>query len=351
VNLLPSAEQQELVASARRFVATEMPVGTQAGGGAPDKEGPNKEGRVLWRRMAALGWLSLGVAPDHGGAGSITDQALLFRELGRGLVPGPVLGTALASAVAVAGGRDDLASSLMAGDATAALAEPWRDASAGISDRARVTGCFRVLDLDEADYVTFLTRDGAAVLAAGPLRAVALPLPSPDPSVPVALAQLAGAAGAAGGDGVVVLGERQAAGFAAHGRTLAAGLLVGVLEAVRDMSVAYVLGREQFGKPIGSFQAVKHRCADMAVRCEAAGSLVWLAALSVDAGAPEADRLAASAKALASEYAVASAHDNVQNHGGMGFTAECAAHLYVKRALEWSVTLGSPEVLLAEVAR
>ena len=349
MNLLPSAEQQELVASARRFVATEMPVGTQAGGGAPDKEGPNKEGRVLWRRMAALGWLSLGVAPDHGGAGSITDQALLFRELGRGLVPGPVLGTALASAVAVAGGRDDLASSLMAGDATAALAEPWRDASAGISDRARVTGCFRVLDLDEADYVTFLTRDGAAVLAAGPLRAVALPLPAPDPSVPVALAQPAGAP--AGGDGVVVLGERQAAGFAAHGRTLAAGLLVGVLEAVRDMSVAYVLGREQFGKPIGSFQAVKHRCADMAVRCEAAGSLVWLAALSVDAGAPEADRLAASAKALASEYAVASAHDNVQNHGGMGFTAECAAHLYVKRALEWSVTLGSPEVLLAEVAR
>ncbi|MGC9960666.1 MAG: acyl-CoA dehydrogenase [Acidimicrobiales bacterium] len=337
MNLLPSAEQQELVASARRFVATEVPVGTPAGHPA-----------ALWRRMAALGWLSLGVDNAHGGAGSITDQALLFRELGRGLVPGPVLGTALAIAVAVTGGRDDLASSLMAGGTTAALAEPWRDASAGISEGAGVTGRFRVLDLDEADYVTVLTRDGAAVLAAEPLRAVALSLPAPDPSVPVALAQLEGTDSATE---VVVHDERQADGFAAHGRTLAAGLLVGVLEAVRDMSVAYVLGREQFGKPIGSFQAVKHRCADMAVRCEAAGSLLWLAALSVDAGEPEADRLTASAKALASEYAVASAHDNVQNHGGMGFTAECSAHLYVKRALEWSVTLGSPEVLLPEVAR
>ena len=56
-------------------------------------------------------------------------------------------------------------------------------------------------------------------------------------------------------------------------------------------------------------------------------------------------------KALAAEYAVASAHDNVQNHGGMGFTAECSAHWYVKRALEWSATMGSPEILLAEVAR
>ncbi|HXY45514.1 MAG TPA: acyl-CoA dehydrogenase family protein, partial [Acidimicrobiales bacterium] len=94
---------------------------------------------------------------------------------------------------------------------------------------------------------------------------------------------------------------------------------------------------------------------DMAVRAEAAASLLFVTALTLEkteaAVAAEGRRLAAAVKALASEYAVASAHDNVQNHGGMGFTEECPAHLYVKRALEWSVTLGSPDVLLADVAR
>ena len=77
--------------------------------------------------MAALGWLAIGVPAEHGGAGgAIADQALLFRELGRGLAPGPLLGTALGILIATAGGRDDLAASLMAGETTAALAEPWR---------------------------------------------------------------------------------------------------------------------------------------------------------------------------------------------------------------------------------
>jgi alkylation response protein AidB-like acyl-CoA dehydrogenase len=249
----------------------------------------------------------------------------------------------------------------MAGETVAALAEPWRDASAAVSSSAGVTGRFRVLDNDEADHVAVLTPQAACLVTSGVVRSTARRLPAPDPFVGVSLAQLDEVAAEA-----VLDSPEHAAAIVARGQVLTAALLVGILEAVRDLSVAHASTRQQFGKPIGSFQAVKHRCADMAVRAEAAGSLLWLAALSLerteggmspgaagggDMERSEALRLAASVKALASEYAVASAHDNVQNHGGMGFTAECSAHLYVKRALEWSVTLGSPEMLLAEVAR
>jgi alkylation response protein AidB-like acyl-CoA dehydrogenase len=310
--------------------------------------------------MSGLGWLAVGVPAQHGGVGgSLADQAMVFRELGRGLAPGPLIGTAAAVSIAVLAGRDDLAASLMSGDSTAALAEPWRDPSASVSASSGVSGRFRVLDPEDTDLVAVLAAGGACLVSGDDVRPRARRLPAPDPSVTVSLAELDGASA-----GALLASTEHAGLVAARGRILTAALLVGILEAVRDSSVAYVSARQQFGKPIGSFQAVKHRCADMAVRAEAAASLLWLAALSLDraeldaAGGDgdctdrdEAFRLAASVKALASEYAVLSAHENVQNHGGMGFTAECSAHLYVKRALEWSVTLGSPEVLLAEVAR
>lgn len=362
MNLHPTVEQRELAAAARRFLAAELPVArlerhAGTGRGAGTRTG------AAWQKMAQLGWLATGVPITHGGAGGfLVDQATLFRELGRSLAPGPLLGTTLGITVAALAGRDDLARSLMAGETTAGLAEPWRDPSALVASGSGVSGRFRVLDADDATLVTVVTPAGACLVTAGAVSLTARPLPAPDPSVPVSLADLDGLPAEA-----VVDSAADAPTIVARGQVLAAALLVGILEAVRDLSVAYSSTREQFGRPIGSFQAVKHRCADMAVRAEAAGSLMWLAALSLDkaegaglsvvaggdgAGArSEARRLAASAKALASEYAVVSAHDNVQNHGGMGFTAECSAHLYAKRALEWSVTLGTPEILLAEVAR
>jgi alkylation response protein AidB-like acyl-CoA dehydrogenase len=368
VNLDPTPEQRELVTAARRLLAAESPVtnlgdrvadGNPAGRSRPDSAG-FAGASTTWQKMAQLGWFAIGVGVGDGGAGgSLADQSLLFRELGRSLAPGPLLGTALGAQVAVLTGRHDLATSLMAGEATAALAEPWRDAAAAVSSSAGVSGRFRVLD-DNADHVVVLTPQAACLVKGGTVRSTARRLPAPDPSVPVSLAQLHEAPTEA-----MLDSPEPAAAIVARGQILTAALLVGILEAVRDLSVTYASTREQFGKPIGSFQAVKHRCADMALRAEAAGSLLWLAALSLEradgavptvAGGGASDparalRLAAAVKALSSEYAVASAHDNVQNHGGVGFTADCSAHLYVKRALEWSVTLGSPEMLLAEVAR
>jgi alkylation response protein AidB-like acyl-CoA dehydrogenase len=113
---------------------------------------------------------------------------------------------------------------------------------------------------------------------------------------------------------------------------LAAAALVGIAEATRDMAAEYSKVRVQFGKPIGAYQAIKHRCADMAVRAEAASSQVLFAALSIDEGRPDDAFQAASAKVVASDAAIRNAADNIQIHGGMGYTFEHDAHLYLKRA-------------------
>ena len=107
------------------------------------------------------------------------------------------------------------------------------------------------------------------------------------------------------------------------------------------MSVEYGKVRQQFGKPIGSFQAIKHRCADMAVRAEVARSAVTWAALAVRDGEPDAQFHVHVAKTLATNAALANTTDNVQNHGGMGYTWESDAHLYLKRARVLEHVFGS----------
>ena len=116
-------------------------------------------------------------------------------------------------------------------------------------------------------------------------------------------------------------------------RVLAAAEQLGIIEAVRDMSAAYATTRVQFGKPIGTFQAVKHRCADMAVAAYSTIGQVFQAALMVQAGAPDAAFHAAAAFVIATEGAKTSTADNIQNHGAIGFTWEHSAHLFLKRSL------------------
>jgi acyl-CoA dehydrogenase len=146
--------------------------------------------------------------------------------------------------------------------------------------------------------------------------------------------------------GAAVTGLRRAA------TVLACADAVGGTVRTVEMSVEYAKVRHQFGKPIGSFQAVKHRCADMAVRAEVARSATIYATVSVRDHAPDADYQVAVAKILAAGSYVQNSADNVQNHGGMGFTWECDALLYVKRARAFDTTLGSRRAQLdALVAR
>jgi alkylation response protein AidB-like acyl-CoA dehydrogenase len=118
--------------------------------------------------------------------------------------------------------------------------------------------------------------------------------------------------------------------------------LVGVAQACLDLAVAHAKAREQFGKPIGTYQAISHRCADMFVAVEAARSLAYHAAWAVQTGATEAPLAASQAKACAGEAAVGCAQSAIQVHGGIGFTWEHDLHLYLKRARAGAAMLGTP---------
>jgi hypothetical protein len=122
---------------------------------------------------------------------------------------------------------------------------------------------------------------------------------------------------------------------------LAAAEAAGVAERALEMSVAYGKVREQFGRPIGSFQAIKHRCADMAVRAEVARSAVTFAAVALAEGLDDAPLAVHIAKTLATDAAIRNATDNVQNHGGIGYTWEAEPHLYLKRARLLEHVLGT----------
>jgi alkylation response protein AidB-like acyl-CoA dehydrogenase len=124
---------------------------------------------------------------------------------------------------------------------------------------------------------------------------------------------------------------------------------VGLAAATVDMAVAYAQAREQFGKPIGSFQAVKHLCADMLVRAETARAGLYAAAVTIDQpDVGDAERAAAGGGLLAAEAALANGRACIQVHGGMGFTWEIPAHLYVMRARMYGADMG-PAAELAEL--
>jgi alkylation response protein AidB-like acyl-CoA dehydrogenase len=158
-------------------------------------------------------------------------------------------------------------------------------------------------------------------------------MPSLDLLVPTAIGTVSGAPALCHLDDASALRLRAT--------VLVAAELAGIATATAEQSTQYGKDREQFGQPVGAFQAVKHRCADMAVRAEAATSLVRYAALAVRDGLPDAAFHAYAARAVAARSAVENAQINVQNHGGIGFTWEHTAHRYVTRAQVRARTVGT----------
>ncbi|HLN18527.1 MAG TPA: acyl-CoA dehydrogenase family protein [Acidimicrobiales bacterium] len=287
MNLLPDAAQQALVDAAEAVLSS--------GDADPAV------------RFAA--WAGQGLfAP----AASLTELSLLGRTLGRHLATGPYLGTALAVRLAAAGGHDHLAEELAAGRRPVALAQPV--------DRAAPEGRLLVFDDPRAPLVLVVTPAGATLHPTGGTTPVARH--GLDPLVPMAETELARPA-LAGTEGDRPFLE---------GTLLAAALAAGLAEATRDRSAAHARTREQFGRPIGTFQAVAHRCAAMAIRAEAATCQVSFAALSLDAAEPDAPLQVAAAKVVAVDAAIHNATDDIQNHGAAGCSAEDDAHLYLKRA-------------------
>ncbi|WP_022880446.1 acyl-CoA dehydrogenase family protein [Microbacterium sp. B19] len=304
ITLVPDEEQREIAKSVSDFLEKSVTIATVR----EQSLTPDGVSEDLWASYADLGWLALGVPEEVGGVGlGVAEEMLLFVELGRRLAPGPLRTTILAARIAAAAGREDLVAELVSGERRAGIA---------VGDL--------VVDARPGDLLVVLTETTGSLVEV----AATEPVDGVDPTTRVARATR-------GATAVDVDGP-----FLTIARIHAAAELLGVIEAVRDMSAFYAQTRQQFGVPIGTFQAVKHRCADMAVAAYAVRSQVAFAAVKFDAGEPDASFQAASAYALAARHAQKSTADNIQNHGGIGFTWEQDSHLFLKRAHLLSRLLG-----------
>jgi alkylation response protein AidB-like acyl-CoA dehydrogenase len=332
MDLTLGAEQESIRDAIRAVLADRMPLARVrsliAAGGVD---------RGLWKAAGELGWFGLGVAEQGGGAGyGLSEEMLLFVELGRSLAPGPWLGSVLAAhALAGRAAHRDVLAGVQAvavvDDPNDALGDGRLDGEvAGVADGQAAEG-FLVLGSEAVRYVA-AGSPGVSVEAGGGI----------DPTRPFARVRFAGVAAEAASRDAMLL--RQTA------TVLAAAEAVGIAERTREASVEHGKVRQQFGRPIGSFQAVKHRCSDMAVRAEVARSVTIFAAVALRDREEGAARSAHVAKALAVDAAIANASDNVQNHGGMGYTWEGDAHLYLKRAWLLEHVFGSRTVHLDALA-
>ena len=326
MDLLPTDEQDEIIATVRAQLEREFDLHALA---AHDGAAQVIDD-ALWQRCAELGWFGLGLQEALGGVGyTLAEESLLFAELGAHATPGPFLATVLGGRLAALGGATELRDGILSGEQRIALAEPHGDPDATAG--ATVSGTFRVTDHGGAALCLVMVGNAASIVAAADL--VAEPIPSIDLLVPTSVGTVTGVPALCHLDDASALRLRA--------DVLVAAELAGIATATAAQSTEYAKDREQFGQPVGGFQAVKHRCADMAVRAEAATSLVRYAALAVRDGLTDAAFHAEAARAVAARAAVDNAQVNVQNHGGIGFTWEHTAHRYVTRAQVRARTLGS----------
>jgi alkylation response protein AidB-like acyl-CoA dehydrogenase len=304
----------------------------------------------FYAKMAGLGWTGIAIPTDAGGQGmSYVDLAVLVEEMGRAVVPGPFFATVcLAAPILVDTGRTDLLSGIASGERLATVAyteESGRVDAEGVQLTAkdgRLTGTKHyVPDAHVADTLI--------VAARNPDQGISLfvvPTDSSGVSVKQVTTmdmtrrwcevELEGAQGELiAEDGWPVL-ERALQKSTA----LLAAECVGGANRVLDMSVEYAKVRMQFGRPIGSFQAVKHRCADMLVDVEMARSAMYYAAWAASEDDAELPLAASIAKAWCGEAYTRVAANGIQVHGGIGFTWEHDMHLYFKRAKVNELLLG-----------
>lgn len=335
--------------------------------------------RQLWQEMAGeLGWTGLAIPEAYGGAGlGWVELCILQEEQGRRLVASPFFATAaLAAPVIAAAGSEGQRSALLrriaTGEARFACALGGSDGQppcAGVRvTLASHAGGFTlsgvsdlVIHADAADLLLVLARapgtqgDDAISVAVLPARTQGItirPHVMLDLTRPMSRVEFADVSVSR----EQLLGEPgRAAEAVAKGLNLArialASEALGGAEQVLEMTVAYVKERRQFGRPIGSFQALKHRLADMMIEVEAARSAAWYAACAAQEQETELAEAAAIAKSYCCDAFFDCAASAIQLHGGLGFTWEHEAHLYLKRARATATLLGSPSWLRERLVR
>jgi alkylation response protein AidB-like acyl-CoA dehydrogenase len=282
----------------------------------------------MWQELAELGWLGLHIPEEFGGSGyGLPELVVVAEEFGRAVAPGPLLPTVIASAtIAAHAGRDDqarLLPGLVDGTLTAAVGVAG---DLTISDGA-LSGEAVVLGAAGASFFQLIVGDDVVIMPAG--------TPGVDVEIPTGLdpTRRAGRLKLHAiplSHATMLLGSATTA--LALARTLIAAEAVGGAHDCLDAALAYAKVRQQFGRTIGTFQAVKHHLANMLVAAEAALSTVWDAARAAGTDTGEFELMAACAATLALPAYVSNAELNIQIHGGIGYTWEHDAHLHLRRS-------------------
>jgi alkylation response protein AidB-like acyl-CoA dehydrogenase len=324
-----------------------------------------------WEKIAELGWAGIALPEDRGGAGyGMAELCLLLEEMGHVLLPDPFLSSAVLAADAVAAAGSDAADALLAeivegskraalvlgGELMADAANPAGEITAAKSGDGYALNGSAGLTLDghtaQVLVVAAAVGEGEVGLFAVDGQASGLTrtaVPMVDETRKLAELTFKDTPAARLDEG---LSSAALATVLNRGAIALAAEMVGGAQRCLDITVAYMRERHQFGVPIGSFQALKHRVADLHVQLEGARELVYLAADVVDEGDTEnVPLVAAAAKVAAAEAYVHVSAEAIQLHGGIGFTAEADVHLYYKRALCSAEMLGGAVAVRERIAR
>lgn len=343
MDLLPTAEQRSFGDTLRGLLRADCPSARMR---EVIAEPPGWD-RPLWQRLAGeLGVLGPGIPAGYGGfPGGVRELAVVATELGRALAPVPFLGAALAArALARGADRDRLLPGLLAGRSLVLWAPGGQ-----VSERdGALHGRVRLVPHGAAAEVLLVpgARDVYLVPGESP-RLTRIQLSTMDPTRPACALELSGVPARG-------LGAADPARLVEEIEDLAAILLaaeqIGGAAACLDLAVAHVRRREQFGRPIGSFQAVQHRCADMYVTAQLAEAAAWHAACAADLLPAEAPVAARVAVLRSADAYCRIAADTVHLHGGLGFTWEHDAQLHYRRARAGAQLLGGPVAQRAVLA-
>ena len=347
MNFSLSEDQELLRRSARELLSSEWP-GSTMRRILDDSESASQE---IWGKFTDVGWPALMIPEEYEGLGSDAfDLALLMEEMGRRLVPGTYFSTALLAAgalerIGTEEARRKYLPSIAAGRLKATLAVSEPDSGWDLDNlqpvqrkRGAITKSF-VLEAVEADLIFCVVREGGRFRLVLPRDPTVTALETLDPTRALA-------------DVTFDPAEAETIGESAPGAlqqaldiatvALAAEMVGGAAELL-EVTVAYVKDRKQFGRPVGSFQAVQHRAADMLISLEKARSTAYYAAIVADEQ-PERLALASSmAKVAANKAYRFASQQAIQLHGGIGFTWEQDLHFYLKRAKASEFSLGSTE--------
>ncbi|HXC49270.1 MAG TPA: acyl-CoA dehydrogenase family protein [Candidatus Limnocylindrales bacterium] len=365
MGLVLTEDQQMLKSSAADFVKKESPVARVRQ--LRDSDDPAGYSPQLWAKMAELGWPAILIPEEYGGLGmGNVELACVLEEFGRNLVPEPLLSTVLLGANAVLlGGSDQQKKEILpsVADGTRTMTLAWQERGSRYDRTVSATRAVRsgtgyrisgektlVLDgatastlvvvartsggeRDAAGLSLFLVERGAAGLTVVPQKTMHL---RPSSIVRLSDVEVPASAmiGNEGGGAAVVEDtlDRATVGLCAE--------MLGNMRATFEMTLEYLKTRKQFGVPIGSFQALKHRAAKVYVELELARSAVLGAATALDNAAADARALVSVAKARCSDAAVLTGYEGVQMHGGIGMTDEHDIGLYLKRMRGSEMTFG-----------